>query len=100
MSSALDAQRSLLMSGVLHGQKRGPDSVDMATRTRWRHFDHHNPNLPDQDVVGTGLLFKILLQEIQKAGLHDRMDRNDHNEVPPYLPETATNSMENKASHS
>ena len=70
------------MSGALHGQKRGPNSVDMATRIRWGHFEHHTIYLPQPDVVGTGLLFKILLHEIEKAGLHDRMERNASDEVP------------------
>ena len=78
---ALEAQRKLLNSGVLHGKKRGPNSWDMASRIWYGHFDHHIPTQPTSEVLTTGLLFKILLQEIETAGLHDRIDRNARGEV-------------------
>ena len=78
---ALEAQRKLSNSGELHGKKRGPNSWDMATRIWYGHFDHNIPTQPTSEVLTTGLLFKILLQEIETAGLHDRIDRNARGEV-------------------
>ena len=79
--SALEAQRELVRSGMLHGKKRGPNSYDMATRFWYQYYEHHIPSEAFPEVVFTGLLFKILLEEIEKAGLHDRIDRNQRGEV-------------------
>jgi hypothetical protein len=58
-----------------------PKLAAFLTKIRYRYFDHHIPTQPRSAVLTTGLLFKILLQEIENAGLHDRIDRNERGEV-------------------
>ena len=50
-------------------------------RIRYQYFEHHILTEVFPEVVFTGLLFKILLEEIENAGLHDRIDRNQRGEV-------------------
>ena len=74
-SAAFGEQQKLIWSNIFHG-KRTRNSMEMPERLMHGSFPKHKPrHLNRQTSVNTGLVFKLMLREIQEAGLHDRMSR-------------------------
>jgi hypothetical protein len=74
----------------MHG-KRGANFVCLEKRLRTQDFPYHCPGHSRADKNCTGLLFSLLLDEIEKRGMHMRMN---------YVPKAARDSARFTGQHS